>query len=105
MSMISLAVTVGVLRQEKVNGTSARQLAIRDASKEVKEVVQVASKKRKVAILLADRVRLFVGDTSAIWRAQNPDSYREFDLLFDLLALRPDSPMKFRCELLNDLTI
>ena len=105
MSMIWLAVTEGVLSQEKVDGPDARQLAIRDASKEVKRLVQVATKKRKVAVLLADRVRLLVGDTGAIWRAQNPDSHREFDLLFDLLALRPGSPMRFSCELLDDLTI
>jgi hypothetical protein len=101
MSMIMIAVTSGVLRQEKVDRLQARQLAIRGGSKVVMRTVRKASKMHMVSILLADRVKLLIGDNGAIWRSHNPQAQREFDLLFDLLALKPDASMQFGCELMD----
>ena len=39
-----------------------------------------------------------VRDTHAIWRSHNREHEKEFDALFELLALNPDKPMIFICE-------
>jgi hypothetical protein len=104
MSMITLTVTTGVLSQAKIDGPGACQLAIRGASKDIRQAIKPASRKQLVTILLADRIRLVVGDPGAIWRSHNLHTHEQFDLLFALLALKPDAAMPFDCSILDTPT-
>jgi hypothetical protein len=100
MNTISLAVTKKVVSYLAENpDVRERQIAIKDVSPEIRSALDTATKDNRVSILLGVRINLVVGDTHAIWRSHNMDNLAEYDLLFDLLALRPDAHMLFTCEL------
>lgn len=100
MKTISLAVTMKVASYLAVNpDLRERQIAIKDTSPEIRTALDKATKTNPIKIRLGQRIALVVGDTHAIWRSHNMDNLAEYDLLFDLLALRPDELMHFIYEL------
>lgn len=102
MNTISLAVTKKVASYLADNpDIRERQIAIKDASTDIRMALDTATKDNRVSMLLGVRINLVVGDTHAIWRSHNTDCQAEYDCLFDLLALRPDDPMLFICEIIS----
>jgi len=101
MNTISLAVTKKVATYLAANpDVRERQIAIKDASPEIRASLDKATKTSPVTIRLGQRINLIVGDTHAIWRSHNTSRQAEYDRLFDLLALHPDAPMLFTCEII-----
>ena len=99
MNTISLTVTKKVASYLAVNpDLRERQIAIKDASPEIRASLDKATKTSPVNIRLGQRITRIVGDTHAIWRSHNMVNVHEYDRLFDLLACQPDAPMLFPCE-------
>ena len=98
MPFITLAVTVPVIQQVNQGHDFQMQLAIRDASTDLSDLIRTANAENKVTVLVCGVFMLFVGDTGAIWRShQNPGSQTDdFDNLYSLLARRPDVSVTFR---------
>ncbi len=99
-STISLAVTQKVLDHASRGKAGEKQMAIRNMSPELRTRLSLANAKNHVSIELGNAVQLTVGDTGAIWRAHNGASAEDFDLLFQLLARRPDVSMEFLCRVI-----
>ncbi len=96
MAYFTLAVTSAVIEQVKAAGSTQRQIAIRDASPELLAAIRDASKTTRVPVVFD----LSVGDTTAIWGRQQREGVQaeDFTSLYDLLARRPDRPVKFEWE-------
>ena len=105
MDTVMLKVTRKVLAQSQ-KSPDQRQIAISDAScPELKAKLETAGKNRKIRLLLAKRISLWMGDTGAIWYSHNHASKKnqeDFDQLFSLLAHHPDAPFQFICEVAAD---
>jgi hypothetical protein len=100
MNTISITVTQNVIDHLKLLHTqNQRQIAIQGASSAISTALASATKDHQIALLVGNRIKLSAGDTAAIWRSHNATNEAEYDILFDLLALRPDIPMLFPCEL------
>jgi hypothetical protein len=100
MNTISITVTQRVIDYLKLQPTqNQRQIAIKDASSGISTALASATKDHQIALLVGNRIKLSAGDNAAIWRSHNATTVAEYDILFDLLALRPDIPMLFPCEL------
>ncbi len=77
MDTVMLKVTRKVLAQSQ-NSPDQRQIAISDASNpELKAQFETAGKNRKIRLLLAKRISLWMGDTGAIWYSHNHASKKE----------------------------
>ena len=99
MNTISLTVTKRVINHLASGDFSQRQVAIRHASDQLRSAFATARKDRPIHICLGGYVNLVVGDTGAIWRSHNARNEPAFDLIYKLLALKPEKPMQFTCEL------
>lgn len=100
MNTISITVTQKVIDHLKLQPSrNQRQIAIQSASSDISTALASATKDHQIALLVGNRIKLSVGDTAAIWRSHNATTEAEYDILFDLLALRPAIPMLFPCEL------
>ena len=100
MNTILLAVTQKVLDHlMSCPDMNQRQVAIQEASPEIRVSLDSATKDRRIPLLLGHRITLVAGDTAAIWRSHNLANLAEYDALFNLLACHPDKPMLFPCEL------
>ncbi|MGA3324033.1 MAG: hypothetical protein ABSF45_06135 [Terriglobia bacterium] len=97
MAYITLAVTRPVIQEVNAGKSYQRQIAIQDASPELRAVIDSATAGNQVTVVVNDEFELSVGDTGAIWGAhQRPGlQIEDFTSLFDLLARRPDRPVKF----------
>ena len=105
MDTVMLKVTQKVLAQSQ-KSPDQRQISISDASStELKAQFETAGKNRKIRLLLAKRISMWMGDTGAIWYSHNRASKKnqdDFDQLFSLLAHHPDAPFQFICEVVAD---
>lgn len=99
MNAISLSVTQKTAAYLADQPAAGRQFAIKDASPDIRATLDKAGKMAPVTIRIGHCLTSVVGDTHAIWRSHNLDCLTEFDALFDLLALHPDVPMTFPCEI------
>jgi hypothetical protein len=97
MAFITLAVTRKVMEAVNSGDVHQRQIAIKGASPELRDAISNASKNNRVSVAVNREFYLSVGDTGAIWGAhQTPGlQVEDFNSLFDLLARRPDVPVKF----------
>jgi len=100
MAYITLAVTSRVIQQVKETGNpDQRQIAIQGASPELRAAIDTASAKKQVTVAVNDVFKLSIGDTDAIWRTHQGGLQRDdFDSLYDLLARRPDTQVRFACD-------
>lgn len=102
MDTVMLKVTRKVLAQSQ-NNRNQRQISISDASSpELKALFETAGKNRRIRLLLATKIPLWMGDTGAIWDSHNQDNQGDFERLFALLAHHPDAPFQFICEVVAD---
>lgn len=97
MPFISLAVTERVIRQIEKGNEYQRQLAIKDASPDLRDILDTANASNKISVAICGVVELIVGDTNAIWEAhqENKLQAEDFSDLFSLLSRRKDEPIKF----------
>ena len=101
MAYITLVVSEAVIKQADRSGQkNQRQIAIVDASPELRRSFDTASRENQIQILLCGAFRLTVGDTYAIWAAhQTPGiQYEDFDSIYDLLVRDHDEHVKFACS-------
>lgn len=98
MPHIALAVTQKVLAQVEGGRDYQRQMAIRDASPELRASIDQASRENQVQIPVCGEFVLSVGDTGAIWAShqQTIQQERDFADLYALLARRPDTAITFK---------
>ena len=98
MPSITLAVTTPVIRQVNQGNEYQKQLAIRDASPDLRALVDTANAENKVSVAVCGVFELAVGDTSAIWGVHQDLGVQadDFSNLYSLLAHRPDVSVKFR---------
>lgn len=105
MDTVMLKVTRKVLVQSQ-KSPDQRQISISDASSpELKALFETAGKNRKIRLLLAKTIPLWMGDTGAIWYSHNQaskENQEDFERLFALLAHHPDAPFQFICEVVAD---
>lgn len=100
MNTLVLTVTHKVLDHLKLQTDRCqRQIAIQEASPEIRTALFSATKDKRILLLLGNRIPFIAGDTAALWRSHNLANIAEYDALFDLLALKPDTPMRFTCEI------
>lgn len=100
MGQLELVVTRAELDHCKETGNkSERQITLRSPSADIADIIKGLNRNNRVTLVLGSCVSLVVGDTSAIWRAHNEEYSEDFDILFNLLARRPDREMRFLCEL------
>ena len=99
MNTITLAVTKKSLDYIKETvDKSSWQITIKDAAPELRHLFNNASKSYHIPICVGESLNLAVRDTHSIWRSHNREHEKEFDALFELLALNPDKPMVFICK-------
>jgi len=98
MPSITLAVTMPVIWQVNEDNEYQRQLAIRDASSDLRALIDTAHAGNKVSIAVCGVFELAVGDTGAIWGVHQDlgSQADDFSNLHSLLARRPDVSVKFR---------
>lgn len=99
MGQISLVVTSKVLQRDAPGRLGERQIAFRHASPDLAHRLEAANASNQLAIRLGGSATLIVGDTGAIWRSHNRGQDELVDALFALLSRRPDSEMRFLCDL------
>jgi hypothetical protein len=97
MLHITLAVTKRVIEYVSRGKLNARQIAIQGAATELLASLDKASKDHPAIVAINGVFGLCIGDTRAIWSAHQttPLSSEGFTSLYDLLARRPDQPVKF----------
>ena len=100
MPYITLAVTTPVIREVNAGRSYQRQIAIQDASPEVLAVINAATAENQVLVAVNGVFELSVGDTGAIWGTHQraPLQAEDFTSLYDLLARRPETPVRFTWE-------
>ena len=98
MPYITFSVTTPVIQQVNSGNQFQRQLAIRDASPELRALVGQATGKNRVDVSVCGTFKLSVGDTGAIWATHQDDGIQadDFTDLYSLLSRRPDVPVKFQ---------
>lgn len=98
MPHIAFAVTQKVLDQVADGHDYQRQLAIRDASIDLRTSIDQASRQNRVRIAVSGEFVLSVGDNGAIWgtHQQTPQEERDFADLYALLSRRPGTAVTFR---------
>jgi len=97
MESLKLKVSSKVLAQTQRAGNQ-EQIAITDPTEALAPIIAQASKKNRICLLLAGALTLYLGDTSAIWRAHNTQNETAFDALFEFLSKFPDQTFEFVCE-------
>ena len=98
MESIKLKVTTNVLFQiQKSN--NQEQISINSPTGSLAPLIAQANKLNRICLVLAGTLPLYLGDTSAIWRAHNSQNEAAFDALFEFLAKYPDQEFEFLCEI------
>lgn len=97
---LTLAVTKNVLREVQAGRQHQRQIAIRGGSPALLAVLDEASDRKRIAVALNGVFQLLIGDTRAIWEAQQSEALQaeDFKNLYELLARRPEQPVTFSWE-------
>ena len=97
MPFITLAVTERVIRQIEEGNEYQRQLAIKDASPDLRDLLDTANANEKIRVAICGVFELIVGDTDAIWgvHQENKVQAGDFSDLFSLLSRRQDESVKF----------
>jgi hypothetical protein len=96
MAHITLCVTQPVLDQLDAGNKSQKQIAIKDASPELIEIISKATSANKVQIEINGIFTLTVGDTGAIWgKHQEGIQVQDFNDIFSLLSRRPGVRVPF----------
>lgn len=101
MAEISLVVTSKVLNYIGNSRRNQRQIAIRNPSADIADELASLTRSNQRRLILDGDICLVIRDTSAIWSSHNSENIDEFDALFECLALTPDRPATFSCELLR----
>ena len=98
MPSITLAVTTPVIQQVNGGNEYQKQLAIRDASTDLRVLIDTANAENRVSVTVCGVFELVVGDTDAIWGVHQDLGVQadDFSNLYSLLARRPDVSVKFR---------
>jgi hypothetical protein len=97
MKYITLAVTGPVIREVSAGNSYQRQIAIRDASPGLLAIIRAATGGGRALVAVNGVFELSVGDSGAIWGAHQGAGLQaeDFASLYDLLARRPDLPVRF----------
>ena len=98
MPHITLAVTDRVIQQVAAGHDYQRQLAVQDASPDLRALIDTASAANRVPVSVCGVFALSIGDTGAIWGSHQVagDQADDFADLYALLARRPNVPATFR---------
>ena len=98
MPYITLAVTDRVVQQVAAGHAYQRQLAVQDASPDLRALIDTASANNQVPIAVCGVFELSIGDTGAIWGSHQNVGHQAYDFadLYALLARRPNVPVTFR---------
>ena len=94
MPYIRLKVTSNVLKQSD-KAINQEKISITGVSGVLADSIAQANKRNNVSLTVARLLRLNIGDTHAIWKADNKHHRVEFDSLFNFLAKHPDEEFKF----------
>lgn len=97
MEFLKLKVTSKVLAQSQ-KAFNQEQIAITDPTEALAPIIAQASKQNRICLVFAGALTLYIGDTSAIWRAHNCQNEAVFDALFEFLSKFPDQAFEFVCE-------
>ncbi|MFN3653584.1 MAG: hypothetical protein ACK47B_28735 [Armatimonadota bacterium] len=100
MSTVTLVVTQAVVNHAQAGNLNQRQIAIRNPSPEVRAALSHASAGNRLQLSLGGYVDLVVGDPGAIWLSHQREK-EDFELLYELLARRPNTGMEFTCEIVS----
>jgi hypothetical protein len=105
MKYITLTVTDAVIRQVNRAGMgrgdrNQRQIAIQGASPDLLALIRSAREDRRVVIPVSGEFSLTIGDNGAIWAGHQSEGLQaeDFTSLYNLLARRPDQPVRFSWE-------
>ena len=98
MPHITLAVTDRVIQQVAAGRDFQRQLAVQDASPDLRAQINTASAHNRVPVVICGVFALLIGDTGAIWGSHQAVGHQADDFadLYALLARRPNVPVTFR---------
>ena len=98
MSHITLAVTDRVIQQVGAGHDYQRQLAVQDASPDLRALIATASAHNRVPVAVCGVFALSIGDTGAIWGSHQAAGHQSDDFadLYALLARRPNVPVTFK---------
>jgi hypothetical protein len=97
MPYITLRVTDRVIQQVQAGHPFQRQLAVQDASQDLRTLIATASGVNQVRVPICGVFELLIGDTSAIWGSHQAAGHQADDFadLYALLARRPNVPVTF----------
>jgi hypothetical protein len=98
MATVTLVVTQAHLNHVRAGGVNQEQIAVREASADIRPQLRQLDARNRVRLVLGGCVTLVAGDTGAIWRSHNAENAEDFDSLYGLLARRPGVGMQFLCE-------
>jgi len=99
VGQITLVVTRPAFAHYNAGHSAEAQIALRSPSPDLAPAMAGLNSTNRVNLILGGCVSFVAGDPGAIWRAHNDQTAEDFDSLFHLLARRPDSEMRFLCEL------
>lgn len=97
MDTVDLAVTRPVLEQLAAGNEAQRMIALRSPSPTLAAPLFQASGEHPLTLTLAGQLALEIRDRGGIWAVHQAagDQRESFDLLFALLAARPDTTFTF----------
>lgn len=97
MPSITLAVTTSVIQFVAKEGESQRQLAIQNASSDLREALNKASASNEISVAVCGVFTLAVRDTYAIWGVHQAPGVQanDFSNIYSLLERRPDVEVRF----------
>lgn len=97
MDTINIKVSSKVLlRQESAPGQE--QIAISNITENIYAKLSSARSDNRIEIILAEKIHLTLGDTSAIWSSHNKSHEKAFIDLFNFLGKNPDQEYRFICS-------
>lgn len=99
MGQITLVVTSTELNHYNAGHASEAQIALRSPSPDIAPAIEGLTSMNRANLILGGCVTLVAGDPGAVWRAHNKEDPEDFDVLFNLLARRPDGEMRFLCDI------
>jgi hypothetical protein len=97
MAYITLNVTTRVIQQVAATNSGQRQIAIQTASPQLLRTIGASSANHRVVIAVNGVFELTFGGPGAIWGNHQLAGLQaeDFTSLYDLLARRPDRPVRF----------
>lgn len=97
MPSITLAVTTSVIQFVLKEGESHRQLTIKDASSDLRDVINEASASNEISVAVCGVFNLAVCDNYAIWGVHQAPGVQanDFSNIYSLLERRPGIEVRF----------